>query len=373
MTMARITPERITKPIQLLAVWLTGLVILDGMLLAAAVKTTSPIWLSSIFGIAAVVFVPLFLGLIFVMQTRFRPQLQEDPYYAKYLQSLAVNPTDIDQSVALRKSVESRLKVIEQHFGELEGEMRQTTGKTEKADVPQEIERLEGIKREQEQLMSEIGHQVRAPLHSLLIAVARLQILTSQEQPKTKQIAEVTSRIEAIVFRLCRVMETVRFQVLGDDDMPLADEPLDVHQFVFEVVRSLKPFAEARGTEITLRPGPQKLVVRGNAEALKTALYNILENALKYGFKGKPIDVAVSRLQNEVEIRVVNEGIAIAEQEIPNLFKPGYRSRNAVSTYEEGAGLGLYVTAKILKLHGGKVEISSSEPNRVVARMVIPV
>jgi hypothetical protein len=81
----RIEPHKITKPIQLLAVWLAALVILVGGFLAAARTVSHPPWLASVFGITAVALVPLFLCFIFVMQTRFRQQLQADPYYAQYL------------------------------------------------------------------------------------------------------------------------------------------------------------------------------------------------------------------------------------------------------------------------------------------------
>lgn len=81
----KIEPHKITKPIQLLAVWIAGLVLLTGAFLTAARIITNPPWLSATFGITAVVMVPFFIVLIFLMQTRFRPQLQEDPYYAEYL------------------------------------------------------------------------------------------------------------------------------------------------------------------------------------------------------------------------------------------------------------------------------------------------
>lgn len=85
MSEPRIEPHKITKPIQLLAVWLAALVLLVGAFLTAAATVNRPLWLAPTFGIAAVAIVPLFLTFIFVMQTRFRAQLQEDPYYADYL------------------------------------------------------------------------------------------------------------------------------------------------------------------------------------------------------------------------------------------------------------------------------------------------
>ena len=85
MSSPQIEPHKITRPIQLLAVWIAGLVLLVGAFLTASANINDPSWLSPLFGISAVVLVPLFIVLIFVMQTKFREQLQDDPYYAEWL------------------------------------------------------------------------------------------------------------------------------------------------------------------------------------------------------------------------------------------------------------------------------------------------
>lgn len=85
MTSPQIEPHKITRPIQLLAVWIAGLVLLVGTFLTAAGNIDNPPWLPEMFGVTAVVLVPLFIGLIFVMQTKFREQLQDDPYYSEWL------------------------------------------------------------------------------------------------------------------------------------------------------------------------------------------------------------------------------------------------------------------------------------------------
>lgn len=83
----QIQPHRITKPIQLLAVWMAGLVLLVGSFLTGARVLAKPDWVPPFLAIAAVSLVPLFLVLLFLMQTKFRPQLQEDVYYSKWLRT----------------------------------------------------------------------------------------------------------------------------------------------------------------------------------------------------------------------------------------------------------------------------------------------
>lgn len=80
-----IEPEKITKPIQLLAAWLVGLIVVNGSFLTTAVYIQNPIWITSVLICASVINVPLFLVAIFLLQTKFRPEMQEDSYYSQYL------------------------------------------------------------------------------------------------------------------------------------------------------------------------------------------------------------------------------------------------------------------------------------------------
>lgn len=86
MTEHRIEPSSVTKPIQLLAAWLVGLLALNASFLGATAIIKEPSWASGFLVICAAVNVPLFLACLFILQTRFRPEMQEDSFYAKYLE-----------------------------------------------------------------------------------------------------------------------------------------------------------------------------------------------------------------------------------------------------------------------------------------------
>ena len=81
-----INPEKVTKPIQLLAAWLVGLILVNGSFLLGAQHILKPDWGAAVLVIAAVVNVPIFIGALFLLQTKFRPEIQEDSFYAKYLE-----------------------------------------------------------------------------------------------------------------------------------------------------------------------------------------------------------------------------------------------------------------------------------------------
>lgn len=103
-------PEKITKPIQLLGAWLAGLLAIDSCFLFAAARM-SPSWESGALTVAAIVNVPLFLLAVFLLQTKFRPELQEDSYYSTYLNRKTNELVSVTREDA--QIVQLRQRVIE--------------------------------------------------------------------------------------------------------------------------------------------------------------------------------------------------------------------------------------------------------------------
>ncbi|AYN94445.1 hypothetical protein EAW52_10975 [Pseudomonas sp. LTJR-52] len=88
MSEQKIQPHQVTKPIQLLAAWLVGLVLINGSFLGAAKVINTPAWVPGVLVVAAILNVPIFLYLIFSLQTKFRAELQEDTFYSKHLEKV---------------------------------------------------------------------------------------------------------------------------------------------------------------------------------------------------------------------------------------------------------------------------------------------
>ncbi len=115
MTEQRINPEKITKPIQLLSAWLVGLIVVNASFLLAAQQISRPDWASSLLVISAVANVPVFILALFLLQTKFRPQMQEDSYYAQYLQQERYQSvqSQFQATIAEREVEQTTEKLIE--------------------------------------------------------------------------------------------------------------------------------------------------------------------------------------------------------------------------------------------------------------------
>lgn len=112
MSTENIKPERITKPIQLLAAWLLGLIIINASFLTAASQIAKPEWAAGTLIIATIVNVPLFLASLFLLQTKFRPEMQEDTFYSKYLERKYNDSQSVKEVKKMREEDEKETKEI---------------------------------------------------------------------------------------------------------------------------------------------------------------------------------------------------------------------------------------------------------------------
>lgn len=116
-----IKPENVTRPFQLLAAWLVALVTLDGSFLTAARLITDPDWAPAALVIASIVNVPVFIGILFLLLTKFRKELQDDKYYSKELEDsqirrdftdlLVEHLTNVKMNEDVKKSLLNELTV----------------------------------------------------------------------------------------------------------------------------------------------------------------------------------------------------------------------------------------------------------------------
>jgi two-component system sensor histidine kinase SenX3 len=99
--------------------------------------------------------------------------------------------------------------------------------------------------------------------------------------------------------------------------------------------------------------------VAGDAGALRSALLNILGNAVKYSAAGGTVDVSATVRGNRVRLSVVDRGLGIDRVDLPHIFKPFYRGRRAVDAQVRGTGVGLSVVRNVIDAHRGEIHVDS--------------
>jgi signal transduction histidine kinase len=200
-----------------------------------------------------------------------------------------------------------------------------------------------------------ITHELRTPLASIQ-GFADLMIrypgsADCEGAPET--ILSESKRLLALINSYLDVLR------LDAGAKPVRADALDLHDIVPQVFDILRPLAAAADMQLVLG-GDAAIVTTGDANLISGAVLNLVSNAIKYGRPGTEIRVRCFASMDDVVISVQNQGQPIASGDIPHLFDPYYRAREAEAA-KPGWGLGLAFVKRIAEKHGGSVQVRSED------------
>jgi signal transduction histidine kinase len=131
------------------------------------------------------------------------------------------------------------------------------------------------------------------------------------------------------------------------------------HVLITEALAAIGHEADAAGVTIERHIPDALPSVRGDAMALRSALQNLVGNAVKYAGEARWVKIGASTNSNRLRITVEDHGLGIDGNERKHIFEPFYRGREAVSRQIQGSGLGLHLVRRIVDAHGGSVSVQS--------------
>jgi signal transduction histidine kinase len=216
------------------------------------------------------------------------------------------------------------------------------------------LRRAERLRIQQLEFVAGITHELNTPLAVVTSAGQNLADGVVHDEAHVRRYGE------AIVDESRRLSDTVA-QVLQFAGMQARgaaprNEPVDVRGVVEEAIARCRWLAEERPVSVESEIADDLPNVTGDAAALTRAVQNLISNAIRHGGDGGVVHVRASREDNGVAITVEDQGRGIAARDIPHLFEPFYRGKDAAST--RGSGLGLTIVDQIAKAHGGSVTVA---------------
>jgi signal transduction histidine kinase len=174
------------------------------------------------------------------------------------------------------------------------------------------------------------------------------------------------------VDRLARLVEGLLLLARADAGVLRMDrKPVDLARLVEEVFEPGRVLAEARGVRLSLGP-VESLSIEGDGERLGRVLLNLLDNAIKYTPTGGRVALSVGREGGWASLRVEDTGIGLSPEEQQKIFERFYRSAEARSSGEGGAGLGLCIARSIVEAHGGRITVQSTLGNGSTFTVLLP-
>ncbi len=206
-----------------------------------------------------------------------------------------------------------------------------------------------------------VTHELKTPLASIRLHLETLQRRDLPEPRKQEFYKLMLSDADRLTETVEQVLRAGR---AGDKKAGREKAEIDFSQLVADCMEAIRTRHHLRSEAMRYERGPgngHRLRVLGSPEDLRTAVSNVLENAVKYS--GDQVDVAV-RLETPDEkrllLRVKDKGVGIAQEDLKRIFKRFHRVGNRSLAHIKGTGLGLFIVKSIAKKHGGKAFAESA-------------
>lgn len=233
--------------------------------------------------------------------------------------------------------------------------------------VNQMLLRLKQAFDAQQQFVGNAAHELRTPL---ALMQARLDLYMSTDHGDScPETAETIAMMREQTERLSKMVRTL-LDMSDLKAVPRTDK-IQLAPMIEEVLADLSPLAEKSG--VTLSQSGEDLWITGSDVLVYRAIFNLVENSVKYNRPGGSVCAAVSRRGEEAMIEIKDTGCGIPEDFRESVFQPFFRVDKSRSREKGGVGLGLSLVWEIVHLHSGDVRVRESGETGTVIEMTLPI
>ncbi len=235
-----------------------------------------------------------------------------------------------------------------------------------------------------DEFMSITAHEFRTPLTVILAHCQMLLRLLrrSDELSQNNDLIESLSTIEKQTHLLTDIVNTfLEVTQINRGRLTLKIEEVDLTKIAEQVVENYSATSSDHQISCVIEPCPYDYVVKGDSDRLLQVLVNLVQNAIKYSPQGGPVAVwlrqrllhegitsteettglvAPTQTKRIIEVGVEDKGLGVPRDAQTRLFERFYRASNTQGSQVRGIGLGLYLVAELLHLHGGTIRVESS-------------
>lgn len=231
------------------------------------------------------------------------------------------------------------------------------------------LTRLDNAFSTQKQFSANAAHELRTPL---AVLQTNLEVFEKKQEPEMVEYQQLFTMIKEQTARLSQLVGTL-LDMTNLKSVPRTDQ-VALEELVDEVFCDLDPVAEKAGISIHFNDSANQdshTDVTGSYVLLYRAVYNLVENAIKYNRPHGSVSVSVKQENGQAMVLVTDTGIGISPENQKKIFDPFFRVDKSRSRAMGGAGLGLALVDSIAKEHGGTVKVlESSETGSTIALML---
>ena len=232
-----------------------------------------------------------------------------------------------------------------------------TSSKLSAKKTEQEREKLQ-------ELVSDISHQTKTPLSNILLYTQLLQEqdIDGQSRQLVDEIRQQSEKLEFLIQSLVKTsrLETGTFQLA-----PLKN---NIDSVIDAAIEQITP--KAKSKQIKIMYSSQSHTAKFDIKWTQEALFNILDNAVKYSPRNSVIKITVYAYEMFACVLVADQGIGIPEEELPRIFGRFYRGQNVRE--QNGVGIGLYLCRQIIEGQGGYITVESTVNQGSIFKIFLP-
>ncbi len=232
-------------------------------------------------------------------------------------------------------------------------------------------ERLESLVKAQSRLLNDISHELRSPLARLNVALGLARQRSGPESASMLERIELEAgRLNELIGRLL----TLARMEDGEQRVPGTPVPLD--EVVLSVAEDAEFEAQARHCHVRSEIPAGSWGVQGDASLLHSAIENVVRNAIRYTREGTTVEIHLEKTEGpgsgEAVVRVTDCGSGVPPDALEKLFQPFYRLDDARGRQTGGVGLGLAITERAVRFHGGRVAAVNRAEGGLMVEIHLP-
>lgn len=265
------------------------------------------------------------------------------------LDTLSNQISTVLENAKLYNQVQDLSENLQQKVDEQTRELKSAYEVEKKAR--QELELLDKSKN---QFMLTTQHHLRTPLTSMKWSIGQILRQNKIDAKKTKELLQITElSIEKLIAMVNEFLDITQFQ-LGKDTISLSTS-IEILPLIEEITSEIMSEAERKNIFLKVEKPLENYLILADRDKLKAALFNIVDNSVKYTEKGGVI-IYIEKQNNNIRITVKDTGIGILPESAKNLFDNIFeRGEIAKKVFATGRGIGLYIANQIIKSHKGKI------------------
>jgi two-component system, OmpR family, phosphate regulon sensor histidine kinase PhoR len=223
----------------------------------------------------------------------------------------------------------------------------------------------------QTDFINNVTHEFSTPLAVIELSTDGLE--RSSEQNDPTKLLKYTEMIRHQVQYLKKHIESLMKTVVAEHhSSALQKTPVVINSLVKRAVNELTPLTNEKHGRMILQLEESDVKVEAEPDQLYLAIFNIINNALKYAIRPRVVITTFSR-NNDYHIRVRDNGIGIDKKEVNNIFRKFYRVQSGNLHAAKGLGLGLYFTKKVVTMHEGSIKVQSTPGEGTTFTVTIPI